>query len=546
MKYLKNIQIFEAVESNILSKTLGYICSEDRITFMNQLKKMCKSINFPLSKISDEYFEYLPFKSALYRAAMSGDEPCEATSKSEFPTHAVDGERCTNGTIKRQWGERTRDVVCPVCAGSGVKPKKSELKLIKFWFTSKGKYVNTTLVDGLIRNRFSTNIFSTSISDYTIDEVISNDNMSKLSTGDYVSVSINNENNIIAFIYKKDSKYYAIQNTYDGSSPSGSDWRKYGKYSWMLYGDEYKNMKLLKPKNKEKEEQVNPYSWNTGISFGYYSSNFKLSQQNIDIVETIKDAHFAIVFDLGKLKKSEFETTQDIKSNREERKLDSKLDPNQSDESIKKKNIERYINLISQKIDIADDIANCNRLIIRSLGYKSALYLLVTNINSSLDRIIGDYIKFISATDDVDKKDLSYLISDRTNNLIDTGIKKSSKINEVIKNIKLKLNSRSEDKKYLELLELTQKLSDAIYNNLKNLQINDIEDLEIVNQKINSMKNIIRSNRYGLERYFSYVIENIFNNREDRAYSYLIDNYYTRVDELLKNIPRLITIIDKI
>ena len=59
MKYLKNIQIFEAVESNILSKTLGYICSEDRITFMNQLKKMCKSINFPLSKISDEYFEYL-------------------------------------------------------------------------------------------------------------------------------------------------------------------------------------------------------------------------------------------------------------------------------------------------------------------------------------------------------------------------------------------------------------------------------------------------------------------------------------------------------
>ena len=552
MKYLKNIQIFEAIESNILSKTLGYIYSEDRITFMNQLKKMCKSISFPLSKMSDEYFEYLPFKSALYRADMTGDEPCEATSKSEFPEYVIAGEKCTNGKIKRQWGERTRDVVCPVCGGSGVKPKKSELKLIKFWFTSKGKYVNTTLVDGLIRNRFSKYSFSTSISEYTIGEVISNDNMSKLSTGDYVSVSINGENNIIAYIYKvpnprgPDSKYYAIQNTYDGSSPSDSGWRKYGKCSWMLYSDEYKDMRLLKPKNKEEEEEVNPYNWNTGISFGYYSSNFRLAQQNIDVVETIKDAHFAIVFDFGKLKKSEFETTQDIKSNREERKLDSKLDPNQSDEWIKKKNIERYINLISQKIDIADDIANCNRLIIRSLGYKSALYLLVTNINSSLDRIIGDYIKFISATDDVNKKDLSYLISDRTNSLIDTGIKISSRVNDVIKNIKLKLNSRSEDKKYLELLELTQKLSDAIYDNLKNLQINDIEDLEIVNQKINSMKNIIRSNRYGLEKYFSYVIENIYNNREDRVYSYLIDNYYTKVDELLKNIPRVITIINKI
>ena len=171
MKNLKYIQIFEAFESKILSKTLGYIESNDRSTFMDRLKRLCRSIDFPLSKMSDEYFEYLPFKSALARAAMTGDEPCEATSKSEFPDYAVAGEKCTNGKIKRTWGARTRDVVCPVCGGSGVKPKKSEVKLVKFWFTAEGKYVANTLVDGMIRTGRGSGRaakFSTKISDYTI------------------------------------------------------------------------------------------------------------------------------------------------------------------------------------------------------------------------------------------------------------------------------------------------------------------------------------------------------------------------------------------
>ena len=89
MKNLKHIQIFEAFESKILSKTLGYINTSDKGNFMDRIKRLCKTIDFPLSKMSDEYFEYLPFKSALSRAAMTGDEPCEATSNSEFPEFAV-------------------------------------------------------------------------------------------------------------------------------------------------------------------------------------------------------------------------------------------------------------------------------------------------------------------------------------------------------------------------------------------------------------------------------------------------------------------------
>jgi len=544
MKNLKYIQIFEAFESKILSKTLGYIESSDRSTFMDKLKRLCKSIDFPLSKMSDEYFEYLPFKSALARAAMTGDEPCEATSKSEFPQYAVAGENCTNGKIKRQWGARTRDVVCPVCGGSGVKPKRSEVKLVKFWFTAEGKYVANTLVDGVTRAGKDTggSKFSTNLLDYTVGRSISN--LSDLRGGEMASMIIGGDE-IIAYIFKEGNRYYAIQNSKSGSTPGSNNWKNYGRYSWALGGGEYSNLKLLTPKVKTKEaEEVDPYTWNTGIDFSYRGISANTSA---DVQSQIKDAHFAIVFDFGKLKKSEFETVQDTEASREIAKKGSKLDPDQSDESIKKKNIERYVNLLSQKLDISADIANCNRLVTRSLGHKGALYIVYgTNIYSNLGSIIDYYIKFMSATDDRSKKDYAEEITDRTNDLFKSGMRKANQASEIIKNLKARLKSANRDEKYFQVLDMTQKLSDAIYDNLKNYQINDIEDLEVVAQKISSIRNVLKSDRYGLSRYFGYVVECITSGREDRAYSYMIDNYYTDVNEILEKLPRMITIISKI
>jgi hypothetical protein len=544
MKNLKYIQIFEAFESKILSKTLGYIETNDRNTFMDRLKKLCKSIDFPLSKMSDEYFEYLPFKSALARAAMTGDEPCEATSKSEFPDYAVAGENCTNGKIKRQWGARTRDVVCPVCGGSGVKPKRSEVKLVKFWFTAEGKYIANTLVDGITRAGRGTggSKFSTKLSDYTAGRSISS--LSDLRGGEMASMIIGSDE-VIAYIFKEGNRYYAIQNSKSGSSPSSNAWKNYGRYSWALGAGEYSNLKLLTPKVKTKEvEEVDPYTWNTGIDFSYRGLSANTSA---DVQSQIKDAHFAIVFDFGKLKKSEFETTQDTRVSREERKEGSKLDPSQSDEEIKKKNIERYVNLLSQKLDISADIANCNRLVTRSLGHKGALYIVYgTNIYSNLGSIIDYYIKFMSVTTDRDKKMYAEEITDRTNDLFKSGMRRADVASETIKNIKARLKSGNRDEKYFQVLDMTQKLSDAIYDNIKNYQINDIEDLEVVAQKISSIRNVLKSDRYGLSRYFGNTIEYISSGREDRAYSHMTDNYYTNVDEILEKLPRIITVISKI
>lgn len=544
MKTLKHIQIFEAFESKILSKTLGYINTSDKSSFMDRIKRLCKTIDFPLSKMSDEYFEYLPFKSALSRAAMTGDEPCEATSKSEFPEFVVAGENCTNGKIRRQWGARTRDVVCPVCGGSGVKPKKSEVKLVKFWFTSEGKWVSTTLVDGITRagrNKPGGKL-STNYSDYTVGPSITN--LNNLVGGEIVSVVVGGDQ-VIAYIYKERNRCYAIQDIKSGSSPSESGWRKFGRYSWSLGTGEYSNLKLLTPKVKvEDKEEVDPYTWNTGVDFSYSGIRPTAST---DVQNQIKDAHFGIVFDYGKLRKSEFEKVQDIEASREIAKKGSKLDPNQSDEEVKKKNIERYVNLLSQKLDISDDIANCNRLITRSIGHKSALYIVYgSNIYSNLGTVIDYYIKFMSADDDKSKKNYAEEISDKTNDMFKAGMRKANQCDEIIKNIKARLKSSNKDEKYFQVLDMTQKLSDAIYDNIKNFQINDIEDLEVVTQKISSIRNILKSDRYGLSRYFSYVVENITSGREDRTYSYITDNYYTDVDEILQKLPRVIAVISKI
>ena len=152
----------------------------------------------------------------------------------------------------------------------------------------------------------------------------------------------------------------------------------------------------------------------------------------------------------------------------------------------------------------------------------------------------------MSATTDRDKKMYAEEITDRTNDLFKSGMKKASQSEDIIKNLKERLKSTNRDEKYFEMLDLTQKLSDTIYNNLKNFQINDIEDLEIITQKISSIRNILKSDRYGLNRYFSYFVEYVVSGREDRAYSYLTDNYYTDVNEILEKLPRIITIISKI
>ena len=120
--------------------------------------------------------------------------------------------------------------------------------MVKFWFTAEGKYIANTLVDGITRAGRGTggSKFSTKLSDYTVGRSISS--LSDLRGGEMASMIIGSDE-VIAYIFKEGNRYYAIQNSKSGSSPSSNAWKNYGRYSWALGAGEYSNLKLLTPKN---------------------------------------------------------------------------------------------------------------------------------------------------------------------------------------------------------------------------------------------------------------------------------------------------------
>jgi hypothetical protein len=550
MKNLQYIKLFEAFDSNILTKTLGYLKDKnDRQNFLSTIKSVCNQINYPSSKLSDEYFEYLPFKKAIEKAAMTGDEPCDATSRMAFPQYAVEGEKCEGGKIKRQWGARTREVVCPICDGSGVKPKKSDLKLLKFWFDKDGKSQGITAVDGVIRSTaVSGNKFSKKMSDYNIVKNLTYDNASELKTGDIIKANIQG-NSVICYIYKENNRVYGLQSVASGSTPHGTEWRKIARFGWHMGRAEFRDAVLLKQKVKEDKTEIDPYEWNVGL---YPRRNYTGLQIDTDhdVRYQIKDSHFAIILDFGKIKKSEYKTTDEIRGDRMDSKLGSKLDPDQSDDSIRKKNIQRYIETLSKNLDISSDITNCDKLLARSLGYKNALYLISSgNIISDISSLISNYLYVLKAESDSDKQYYLEQLTSRTNNLFKNGLKKSSEVAKSIKLLKDKLESDTSleqpVEKYIQLLDALDDLSLTIYKKIGENHIECIEDFEIVNQKISSIKNIISSERYQLSGVVSYFIENIIRNGYNRTYSYFTDSYYIKIDKALEGISSVKKIVER-
>lgn len=157
MKDLKYIQLFEAFESSKLSKTLKFINKEYRSRFLQDIKSLCSSKNFPLSEISDDLFEYLPYRKALSLHKDPVQKKCSATSESEFSSDvALPGEKCEEGKLKRSWGAgRVRVMTCPNCEGTGIEPFREKWKYLKFWFSTDKKYVAKTATNGVTHDTTS-------------------------------------------------------------------------------------------------------------------------------------------------------------------------------------------------------------------------------------------------------------------------------------------------------------------------------------------------------------------------------------------------------
>jgi hypothetical protein len=553
MKELKYIKLFEAFESEKLSKTLGYVDKKSREQVLQRLREICSGIDFPFSQLNDSYFQYLPYQKALNLQYVGQKNPCKATSSSVFDRqYAIEGEKCEGGRIKRIWGSRQRVVECPHCGGTGIEPEKQEVKLIKFWFTKEGEMVTITGVDNRYKPEIKSKLksFSREISNYVAigDTITRRGDTSFLQNGDFVIAKLQSgSDEIICYVLKEGRRLFLIQDYHDGDTPS-SDYKSIANYSWNISDGDFITLRKVEPKTidktEEDENEIDPFSFNRLISFGYRGTlSFDRHQRGID--KLVGKAHFALVFNIDSLKNTEFKTKREIGEERAEVKSGSRLTVKDSD--IKKANIERYMKEIALRSDIVSDISNLPKVVKRIIGGENVFFLMIYNSRffDSLNRLAEYYIEALKEGKNSDsyKNRLSTYIGDKyksitTNNTL---------ISNNTKHIKDSIGRVDELRDYLKIFEGLENLSKKIYQKVATMPIECVEDLDIIKAKLDSIRQIFRSNRYNFDK-MDYFIDSLTSTTNpENALRYLTNHHYVRdyKREILQGIEQANRVLDR-
>ena len=478
MKYLK---LFEAFESEILSATLKFLSQKGKKDFLKKLENIARTIDFPMSKYSDEYFQYLPYDKALeLNFNRLTDEDCDAESVDVFGDAGIKGEFCKEGKIKRKWGRGTRIVNCPTCRGTGVKPKSIEnpkIKWIKFWFDKDGNYITMSGVDGVIRKK------GVDLGGYDLGEELNLSDIQRLPTGVKVGIKLASDGELVhATSYRSGlGNVYMIQNYHNGASPDEYGWRQYGEYAWIIRGQDayYGAAYKLIPK-ETKEEIINPFDWNGTIE----DHRMYITNQNLE--NKIKRAHFAIVLDFLELGKSEFKKVSDIKSGRKEERTGAVA--LMSDAEIKTLNINRYLDEISKRVELDPELKNIKSSFMKVIGGRKVLAKTLKGDSHGIRVFINALFKFIKAPEQYYKENLEDVVtrSIRENN------KYSNQfiicIENAIKSFKALGNEEA-----LEFVKKLNKVFDDSFQKINSEEITSFEDIELLYEKIYTMYHHIQN-----------------------------------------------------
>ena len=404
MKYIK---LFEAFESNILSKTLGYLDKESKKDFMDKISKFCTKIDFPKSKLTDDYFEYLPFNSALKKVLSAEDkvEDCKAKSEEVFGDKGIKDDVCTGGKLKRIWGTGKRDVDCPKCLGTGkIKVGDSDApkgyELIKFWVNDKKDIVNITVTDGKSAKVASNSSYvgygkiyqGSYYPDRRTDSIDDIPHLSKV----FIQWR-ERDPDYLGTIYHSNDNIYVIHENRDraGSTPTGS-YGKYGRYSWNLSDMDVYKIQMCK--EKEPDNEIDYYLYNKLADSNLTPSNTPSSTGSLD------GAQFAIVFDTGKLKKSEYTKRTDIigvRSNTKKGLIRSGGQLGLTNDAIKRQNLDKYIKALATK-DIKGDISDLTSLdnyIFRILGGKNLIFKMLKGETGDVVKVIESFFKMLKVNE---------------------------------------------------------------------------------------------------------------------------------------------------
>ena len=335
---------------------------------------------------------------------------------------------------------------------------------------------------------------------------------------------------------------WLIQNNRDnGGLPSREfdGWRNIEQYSYRISLYETFPYNIMK-KDEDYKGEIDLFTLNVAID-----NDFK-AYPPVNIKEILKNAHFALILDIGKLRelsKTEEYSKKYLVHKREKTKFGSRLVTKDSD--IKKQNIARYLSKISVN---SSEISNCDKIIKRLIGNRSAIYFIWrSNLHDNLSLIANEYINILggnkgSIQDLIDLVTVESIKSYKKSNNINIRI---DKIKTNIKNRALPEQPSGDSKKMLDVIESINGLSETIYQKINNFKVDNIDDLELIILKLKSISTLVKSNRFKFRLLDSYMSSISEGDEEDRTYTVLIRKL-ADFDIILKDIDRINKIIEKI
>jgi len=563
MKNLKHIKLFEsfyslleAFDASHLNMVFNYIKSKDeKKKFSSYISAIAGQIDVPTTAITDKYFEYLPYKNAIKKNLSMDLVDCKVTSIAAFgdPNRrggkGVAGDVCTGGKLKKSYGAagRTREYDCPVCNGTGKVNPVGQLKYLKFWLNSEGKFIGVTAVDGVYHAN-SKDVSQFKQIDITdeIKEALNRDNRNdatvkadleaieskyelvsgktKIAMEGLTNYRWRDPHGVTIGTYWKDRDgkvYIASRNNFlddKRQRPVGVKWKEYGSYIAQLpyiFNAVQSNMNRGTIKILTDIEEKEDYLYNVGVTFNFtrgtsIGTGFYLQDS---LSKTfLSDAEFAIVFDFKQFEddmtSAETKNLSTIKDERTEMKsgiIGGKLGISNID--IKNANIERYTKAISD-VDITQGFDRLVKKLPRFFGGRYALFYLLEEKNFVPYRNnVANLLKFMSAEDDEQKKYYSDKISERIKDVFKSNTEYSDKLDTRFKGyldyLNDKLNVANEDQIILfqaqiDIFNKAKELSNKISEKISNMEVETVEDFEIIYSKVSGIANALKADRTGL------------------------------------------------
>lgn len=451
MKTLKYLKLFEAFESEALSKVLKYVSkkvgSENSNKFLDNLRDLfLGKYDLQLSKISDNDVEYLPAKLAF-----------KIESK---------------GEVSNPYG----------------------IYALKFWFSLTKGYVGVTAV-GNTTEKFH-GVFSESEIQHLKDNGLKTGLLTPvnfytdLKHGDeVVGVFAGNEDSTYALskarIFIEDDILFAIQDVSDGGSPNDRSWRNWGTKSWNLGSasspdNDHHKLHKYTPSDEPLKVDDDMFGEKFLDRRGYISGNTSSRWINVN---DLKDVDFAVVIYFDGLIKDE--SVSDIKKIRTKEKEGATA--LLSNEQIKKLNYQRYFNKMIEMYGLTpesgeSDIKNLQNMVKNLVAGELIAFSFYSDDPSLsvIDKITYDIRSLFN------ESDKQYYLDSLSNRY-----KSGRDVSESYKKIYTASFERvknSGDEKTLKFFNKLMEISKLIYTKIKESKVESVGDLMILKRNLQSTR----------------------------------------------------------